>query len=101
MNIAAGYTPNGAGGFTGLDPAQFDQQSKKLICDSLNERETMNTRPQQLTARPIEQCEVTRGGNYMNANEDRFDSSILSSLASNPYNININPIRDVPPVCKN
>jgi len=42
---------------------------------------------------PIKECAVTKPGVLLNANENRLDGAILSSLSSNPYNIGINPIR--------
>jgi hypothetical protein len=92
MNIAAGYTPNGAGGFTGQDPATIDMESKRLLVDSIATRETANASPKQSTARAIENCEVTRKNDFLNGGEERLDGNILSSLRSNPYSININPV---------
>jgi len=92
MNIAAGHTPNGAGGFTGQDPSLIDMESKRIVSDSINERETANTRPQQITARAIDPCEVTKTSDFLNGAENRLDSTVLSSLRSNPYNIGINPV---------
>ena len=92
INIAAGHTPNGAGGFTGRDPESFDMESKRILSDSIIERDTANARPQQVTARAIEACEVTKTNTFLNGSENRLDGSVLSSLHSNPYNIGINPI---------
>ena len=94
INIAAGHTPNGAGGFTGQDPAKFDMESKRLVSDSIVERTTANARPQQVTARAIDACEVTKSSDFLNGGVNRLDSSILASLRSNPYSININPVVD-------
>lgn len=93
LNIKAGYTPNAGGGYTGQDPDTFDMDSKRIIGDSINERETNNTVPKQLTARAIDACEVTHLPDFINGNEKRLDPSILGGLRSNPYSININPVR--------
>jgi hypothetical protein len=92
MNIAAGYTPNGAGGFTGQDPEKIDMESKRLVSDSIATRETANASPKQSTARAIDKCEVTRTGEFLNGAENRLDGNTLASLRSNPYSININPV---------
>ena len=93
MNIAAGYTPNAGGGYTGQDPENMDMDSKRLLADSITQRVTANVRPQQKTARSIDKCEVTHNMDYLNANKERLDPSTLGSLRSNPYSININPVR--------
>jgi hypothetical protein len=94
INRAAGNTPNGAGGFTSLSPEYIDMQSKKLIIDSLSEREVGNiTRIAQATGMDNGDCATTKiGNNYLNANTDRLDVSTLNALKSNPYNLSINPI---------
>lgn len=93
LNINAGYTPNAGGRYSGQDPESIDMESKRLVGDSVNERETNNAVAKQLTARPIEKCEVTRVQDYINGNEERLDPGILGGLRSNPYSININPVR--------
>lgn len=93
MNIKAGYTPNAGGGYSGQNPDNIDMDSKRLVSDSIIERETNNTVAQQLTARAIDKCEVTQLPDYINGNEKRLDPSVLGGLRSNPYSININPVR--------
>lgn len=93
MNKAAGYTPNGAGGFTGQDPSKFDQQAKRLVVDSVAARQTANPVAKQLTAKAIEPCEVTNKNDYLNGGEKRLDGTILAGLRSNPFSININPVQ--------
>ena len=95
LNIKAGYTPNAGGGYSGQNPDNIDMESKRLVGDSINERETNNTVPKQLTARAIDSCEVTQVPDYINANERRLDPSVLGGLRSNPYSININPVRSL------
>ena len=100
LNENAGYTPNGAGEFTGLDPNNFNQEAKRLIRDDFAAREVPNkTQVWQSTAKEISECSITKQYDYLNANKERFDSSILASLSSNPYNLSINPIRPTPEVC--
>jgi hypothetical protein len=68
LNIKAGYTPNAGGRYSGQDPDNIDMESKRLVGDSINERETNNSVPKQLTARAIDYCEVTQVPDYINAN---------------------------------
>lgn len=93
LNKAAGNTPNGAGEFTTLDPANIEMESKKLMSDAISERESGNiTRINQPTPYTVD-CAVTKvGNNYINGNENRLDPSTLNALKSNPYNLSINPI---------
>lgn len=93
LNKAAGHTPNGAGEFSTLDPANIDMESKKLMSDAISERETGNiTRINQPTPNTVD-CATTKvGNNYINGNENRLDPAMLNSLKSNPYNLAINPI---------
>ena len=93
LNVAAAHTPNGAGGFTGVSGDMIDMESKKLVKDSLAERDIGNiTRVAQNTPHK-DACEITKvGNNYLNANNNRLDPNLLNSLKSNPYNLSINPI---------
>jgi hypothetical protein len=93
MNIKAGYTPNAGGGYSGQNPDNIDMDSKRLVSDSIIERKTNNTVAHQLTARAIDKCEVTQLPDFINGNEKRLDPSVLGGLRSNPYSININPVR--------
>jgi len=95
LNIKAGYTPNAGGRYSGQNPENIDMESKRLVADSIIERETANSVPKQLTARAIEKCEITQLPDYINANEKRLDPNILGGLRSNPYSININPVRSL------
>lgn len=100
LNESAGHTPNGAGEFTSLEPDKFNQEAKRLVKDDLTPREVPNkTQVWQSTAKEIPECSITKQYDYLNANKERFDSKVLSSLSSNPYNISINPIREIPEVC--
>jgi hypothetical protein len=93
LNEKAGYTPNAGGGYTGQNPDNVDMDSKRLVGDSIIERETNNRVAKQVTARAIDKCEVTQLPDYINGNEKRLDPSVLGGLRSNPYSININPVR--------
>jgi len=93
LNQAAGYTPNGAGEFSSLEPTKFIQETKRLIKDDLAPREVPNqTKVWQATAKEIPECAVTKQFDYLNGNKDRLDPSTLASLSTNPYNLPINPI---------
>ena len=96
INKAAGYTPNGSGGFTSLEPQEFLQEAKRLIKDDFAARDVPNkTQVWQATAKDIPKCSITKQSDLLNALKDRLDPSTLSSLASNPYNLPINPIVQV------
>lgn len=93
LNAAAGYTPNGAGEFASLDPANVDLESKRMVGDDMAARMAGNvSRVYQTTVKAMDRCEVTQEKDVMNAVEQRLDPSILSSLKENPYNLNVNPI---------
>ena len=93
LNQAAGHTPNGAGGFTSIAPDKIVQETKRLVKDDITPREVPNkTQVWQATAQDIPSCSITKQMDYLNANKDRLDPTTLSSLASNPYNLAINPV---------
>jgi hypothetical protein len=96
INIAAGNTPPAAGGFTGLSKDQIAVETKRIMGDSIATRKTSNPRGVQTAARAVDVCEVTRfttkASDVEQAQTGRIDPALLSSLASNPYNISINPI---------
>jgi len=88
-------TPGAGGTYVGFTAENIDMESKRLISDSITPRDTQNqTRVYQDTAMPVKECAVTKPGVFLNANKDRLDGALLNSLASNPYNIGINPIRN-------
>jgi hypothetical protein len=100
LNENAGHTPNGAGEFSSLEPDKFNQEAKRLIKDDFTPREVPNkTQVWQATVQEIPDCAITKQYDYLNANKNRMDATILSSLSSNPYNLAINPIRNIPEVC--
>jgi len=93
INEAAGHTPNGAGDFTSLEPDKINMESKRLITDDYAAREVPNkTQVWQATAKDIPACAVTKQTELLNGNENRLDPTTLSSLTTNPYNLNINPV---------
>jgi hypothetical protein len=93
INEAAGHTPNGAGDFTSLEPDKVNMESKRLITDDYAAREVPNkTQVWQATAKDIPACAVTKQTELLNGNENRLDPTTLSSLTTNPYNLNINPV---------
>jgi hypothetical protein len=88
------YTPNGAGDFTSLDPDRIDMEIKKLDRDYMTQRENNNITHVDTVIKPIECEAVTKQSIRLLAeNDGRLDSSVLSSLKSNPYSMSINPIR--------
>jgi hypothetical protein len=94
MNIAAGHTPNAGGLFTGLEPDAVSLDTKKAMVDSMSSRAMGNvSRINQVSPSHLTGCELTRGNpTRPNENENRLDPGLLSTLKSNPYNLNINPI---------
>jgi hypothetical protein len=95
INMSAGSTPSAGGNFIGLSKDQIDMEVRRLNSDSITTRETMNKRSTQLSAMPFDACEMTRAvaKELDNPVAARLDSGVLNSLATNPYNININPIK--------
>ena len=94
INIAAGHTPNGAGGFTSIDPKKVALDVKKTIVDSLASRAMGNvTRISQVSPVVIEKCDLSRGlPEKANSKERIIDGGLLTALKSNPYNLSINPV---------
>lgn len=94
LNIAGGHTPGAGGAYTGLNPDEVNQDTKKALIDSIAPRTTGNVSRVMQTA-PIHMsgCELTRGlPSALNGNQDRLDAALLNSLKTNPYNLNVNPI---------
>jgi len=96
LNKAAGYTPNGGGEFTSLDPSNIDLSARKLVSDSIAPRANAGnvTRVMQTEVTPIKQCDLTKPAMKdinVTAVEDRLDSSVLGGLKSNPFALSINP----------
>lgn len=94
LNIASGHTPGGGGTYEGVNADMVDMASKKLVSDSIAQRNTGNvSRILQPSAVPIEACEITKpAAPLLNGHENRLDPGLLSALKSNPYNLSINPI---------
>jgi hypothetical protein len=99
LNQAAGHIPNGSGEYSSLEPDKFNQEAKRLIKDDFAPREVHNkTAVWQATAQEIPKCAITHQYDFLNGNKNRLDASVLSSLSSNPYNLAINPIKEIPAV---
>lgn len=95
INIAAGHTPCASGLYTGLNPDDYSQDTKKAVIDSMAARTTGNVgRVMQRTPIHMTGCELTRGSpDKLNNNDGgRLDASMLNALKTNPYNLNVNPI---------
>lgn len=94
MNIKSGNTPNPQGPNTVLDSDDLDMEIKKLQSDRVNPRDGNVNRIYQLTAEPIEECEVTKHPQMacLNENAERLDPSLLSPLKNNPYNLTVTPL---------
>lgn len=93
INLGTEHIPGAGGKYTSLAPDKVDMEIKKLTSDYMNQRENNNITRVANVVKPIETCEVTKQAvHFLNANENRLDTSLLSSLKSNPFNININPI---------
>jgi hypothetical protein len=91
--INAGYTPNGAGKFTGIDKNDVNLSNRKqtdLYEDALPKRNV--DKVYQVTPLKIENESITKVPLQENAFKNRLDSSILSSLIENEDVIKINPI---------
>ena len=94
LNIAAAHVPGASGPNEGLDASQIDMASKKLVGDSMAQRNVGNvTRVMQPTALPIELCDITKpAAPFLNGEENRLDPSLLSPLKNNPFNLSVNPL---------
>lgn len=95
INIAAGHTPGAGGLYTGLDPDEYTQDTRKAVSDSMAARATGNVgRVMQRTPIHMTGCELTRGSPDKLDSSDggRLDASMLNALKTNPYNLNVNPI---------
>ena len=89
LHIASGNTPGGGGAYIGITKEQIEMDSKRIMQDSITTRETGNKRDVQFTARAIDNCEITRqvARELDNPQVGRYDSSLVSALAGNPYSI--------------
>jgi hypothetical protein len=94
LNIAGGHVPGAGGLYTGLNPDEVNQDTRKAMVDSMAPRATGNvSRVVQTTPAHMNGCDLTRGApNALNGNQNRLDAALLNSLKTNPYNLNINPI---------
>ena len=94
MLAKAGYTPNAKGANISLDPDNVTMDARRLVVDDMAPRATPNmTRIQEAGPKHVEPCEITKPANELPySGAERLDPSILSSLKTNPYQMNINPI---------
>lgn len=95
MNIKSGNTPGAGGAYTGITKDAVDMESKRLMSDDMNQRDTHNiTKVYQTTVNAIDQCEVTKTpqGACLVEQTDRLDPNLMANLRNNPYNLSINPI---------
>ena len=95
MNIKAGYTPNAEGISQNVGSSGVDIEVKKLQIDRENPREEGNiSRIYQQGAEEKSPCASTKDPqkSCINNNAGRLDTSLLSVLKDNPYNLSINPL---------
>ena len=94
MLAKAGYTPNAKGANVPLDSDDMSMDARRLVADDMAPRATPNmTRITEAGPKQVVACEITKQANELPYNgAERLDPSILSSLKSNPYQMNINPI---------
>lgn len=93
--IAAGHTPNPGNMNIAIDKNDIHMKTNKLIDDSYAARETGNVGIIYQISPELTECETTREQNMNNAYENRLDGSLMNSLMTNEYNININPILNI------
>jgi len=92
INVATGRTPTTQKHKMPFAKEGVDMEIKKLQIDSMAARDAGNlTRIYQTGPKRIESCEATKYVNDL-PEQDRLDTSILSALKDNPYNLQINPI---------
>lgn len=92
----AGYTPNAAGANAGIDGKDVNLDVRKLVGDAFAARAFGNSAPLNASGTaPLAACELTKQPTPLaDYSAERLDPSMLASLKSNPYQININPIAD-------
>ena len=90
--INAGHTPNAGRMNIPIDKDDVNVKSNKLITDSYAARDAGNVGVIYQTSPELNECSVTRDVNNNNAYDGRLDGTLLSTLHSNDYSININPI---------
>lgn len=95
MMIDAGHTPNPGGMNIPIDKQDINMKSNKLIEDSIVQREAGNINMIYQKPPELNTCSLTkdRYADEYNAYANRLDVSILDSLKSNEYSININPVK--------
>jgi len=67
---------------------------RRSVIDDMAPRTTHNvTRIQEASTKRVDACELTKPANELPyGSQARLDPSVLSSLKTNPFQININPI---------
>jgi len=93
--ISAGHTPNAGRMNIPIDKDDVNVKTNKLIEDSYSARDAGNVNVIYQQSPEINECSITREVNQQNAFDGRLDATTLSSLTTNDYNININPIVQV------
>jgi len=90
----AAYTPNAKGANEGRDAADMNMNIRRSVIDDMAPRTTHNvTRIQEASTKRVDACELTKPANELPyGSQARLDPSVLSSLKTNPFQININPI---------
>lgn len=90
--IEAGHTPNPLGANVPIDKTDVHFKTNKLAQDSIAPRATGNVNVIYQQSPCFNECSITKDPEKNNAYENRLDGSIMKSLKSNEFNININPI---------
>jgi hypothetical protein len=94
--VQTGRTPTAQGAKVPLSKEGVQVQIQKLECDRRGPREAPSaTRVYQTGAQRTEPCSVTKNPQKcsIEAVSDRLDTSVLSSLKGNPYNLSITPLK--------
>jgi len=93
MLMDAGHTPNGGqSSLSKINNGSINMKSNKSIVESLAPRKMHNVDKVYQFTPNSNAAGITKESQQLNSYENRLDASTLSSLKTNPFNIQVNPI---------
>jgi len=91
--IDAGHTPNGGqSSLSKINNGNINMKSNKSIVESLAPRKMHNVEKVYQPTPNSNVNGITKESSQLNSYENRLDKDTLSSLKTNPFNIQVNPI---------
>jgi hypothetical protein len=91
--IDAGHTPNGGqSSLSKINNGSINMKSNKSIVESLAPRKMHNVEKVYQPTPNSNVNGITKESSQLNSYENRLDKDTLSSLKTNPFNIQVNPI---------